>query len=167
MHIARSPAATCAAVICAAVICACGGSSPRGGPSAAAGPLLQLARCMRAHGEPRFPDPGGTGGLVIPTDINTRSPAFRSAQQACARFAQPTSGGGESAAARKLQLLALAKCMRAHGVSWFADPTSSPPPPSGGNAIGGNGSYLALGTAQERESPAYRRAAAACGAGIP
>jgi hypothetical protein len=55
--------------------------------------------------------------------------------------------------------------MRSHGVPDFADPTSSPPPPSSSNANGGNGWYLALGTAQERQSPTYKRAAAACGAG--
>jgi hypothetical protein len=58
----------------------------------------------------------------------------------------------------------MARCMRAHGVSSFADPTTSPPPPSSGNVVGGGGWYLALGTAQERQSPVYKRAAAACGA---
>ena len=69
-------------------------------------------------------------------------------------------GGG--AQSRRDQFLAVARCMRSHGVSTFPDPTHSPPPPSSGNAIGGNGWYLALGTAPERASPAYRRAAAAC-----
>jgi hypothetical protein len=50
-------------------------------------------------------------------------------------------------------------------VTNFADPTSSPPPPSSGNALGGDGWYLALGTAQERQAPRYKRAAVACGAG--
>jgi hypothetical protein len=124
------------------------------------------AQCMRYHGVPNFPDPRASGGLVIPDDINPESPAFRSAQQACGKLTQ-SSARGESSESRKRQLLALASCMRSHGLPDFPDPTSSPPPPSSGNAIGGNGWYLALGTLQQRRSPAYRRAAAACGAGLP
>ena len=121
---------------------------------------------MRAHGVPNFPDPSATGGLVIPNDINTESPAFKSAQQACSNLAE-NGGGAGSSESRKLQLLALARCMRAHGVPNFPDPTSSPPPPSSGNVIGGNGWYLALGTAQQRQSPAYKRAAAGLPANDP
>jgi hypothetical protein len=161
----RRTVALSAGVVCVAVIVACGSSS---NPTADAsgGPLLRLAQCMRAHGVPNFPDPSSTGGLIIPNEVNTEAPAFRSAQGACAKLAQSGgSGQGTSSESRKLELLALARCMRSHGVPNFADPTSSPPPPSSGNAIGGNGWYLALGTAQERGSPRYKRAAAACGAG--
>jgi hypothetical protein len=146
---------------CATVIVACGPSDNPAATSATGGPLLGYARCMRAHGVPNFPDPRATGGLAIPNDINSESPAFKSAEQACRKLA----GGGAhagSSESRKLQLLALARCMRAHAVPAFADATSSPPPPSGGNAIGGDGWYLAIGTTQERRSPAYERAAVAC-----
>ena len=160
----RSPRAL-AAALCAALIAACG-SSPK--PSGAAGgPLLKYARCRRAHGVSGFPDPAATGGLVIPNDINPQSPAFKSAQQACATLAQAPGGTAGSSESRKLQLLAVARCMRAHGVPKFADPTSSPPPPSSGNVIGGNGWYLALGTASQRQSPAYKQAEGACGARLP
>lgn len=163
LHVRRTVAAS-AALICAAVVVGCGSSGvPQTGASG--GPLLRLAQCMRAHGIPNFPDPSSTGGLIIPNDINTDAPAFKSAQVACAKLAQSGGGQATSSGSRKAQLLALAKCMRSHGVPTFADPTSSPPPPSSGNAIGGNGWYLALGTAQERQSPSYKRAAAACGAG--
>jgi hypothetical protein len=121
---------------------------------------------MRAHDVPNFPDPRATGGLVIPNDIDIQSPAFKSAQRVCGK---PALGGGSvsgSSESRRLQLLALARCMRAHGVPSFSDPTTSPPPPGNGNVIGANGWYLALGTAQERRSPAYQRAAATCGAGL-
>jgi hypothetical protein len=161
----RRLGASLAAVICTAVIAACGSSQPAG-TGAGGGPLLVYAQCMRAHGVPNLPDPSAGGGLVIPNDINTESPAFLSAQHACGNLAQ---GGGPagSSGSRKLELLALARCMRAHGVPDFADPTSSPPPPSGGNAIGGDGTYLSLGTAGERRSPTYKRAAAACRLTIP
>lgn len=159
--------AACAAAICAALVAACGGSSqpPDAGPGG--GPLLAYARCMRAHGVPGFPDPRATGGLVIPNDMNPQSPAFQAAGQACAKLGRNSQGQRASSQSDGIRLLALARCMRAHGVPSFQDPTRSPPPPSRGNAIGGGGWYLSLGTTPERQSPAYGRAARACGATMP
>jgi hypothetical protein len=162
---ARRSTTAFVAVICATMIAACGSADRPTGAGPTGGPLLSYARCIRAHGVPDFPDPSATGGLIIPNDINPGSPAFKSAQQACGEPAQGHDGRQESSQSRKLELLALARCMRSHGVPNFRDPTDSPPAPSGGNAIGGNGWYLSLGTQQERQSPAYKRAAAACGGG--
>jgi hypothetical protein len=153
--------ATLAAIACAAVIAACGSSQHPAKTGGSGGPLLKDAQCMRAHGVTNFPDPSATGGLVIPNGINAQSPVFKSAQQACERFTQ-SSNEPRASADRKLQLLAVAKCMRKHGVPKFPDPASTPPPPSAGNVIGGNGWYLALGIAQQRRSPAYKHAAAGC-----
>ena len=160
-----------AALACAVALAACGSSAGPGGAgpggSGAGGPLLAYAQCMRAHGLASFPDPSAGHGLVIPDGIDTAQPAFVSAQRACGKLAEAPAGGGQPPGSRTPQLLAIARCMRAHGQANFADPTSSPPPPSSGNAIGGPGAWLGLGTAQERQSPAYRRAAAACGATFP
>jgi hypothetical protein len=161
LNACRSLAAS--AVICAVVITACGSPSRPSGAAAGGDPLLQYAQCIRAHGVRNFPDPTAHAGLAIPNDIDPQSPALKSAQQACAKLARPPAGQSGSSESRKLQLLALARCMRSHGVTNFPDPATSPPPPSSGNALGGNGFYLALGTRQERQSPAYQRAAAACG----
>ena len=65
------------------------------------------------------------------------------------------------------QLLAVAKCMRAHGFQNFPDPTTSPPaqPGSGasGMVLGMGGVYLNLGAAGvDPSSPAFQRAATAC-----
>lgn len=158
----RRPAA--AVVACGAMLAACGSATTGRGSGATGGPLLSYARCMRAHGVADFPDPSSAGGLIIPNDIDTTSPAFRSAAGACGTPGPPGPRGAGAAASRKLQLLALARCMRSHGVVGFSDPTTTPPPPSSGNVVGGEGWYLALGTARERQSPAYVRAAAACGA---
>jgi hypothetical protein len=153
-----------AAVICAvAMITACGSSSRQFGVSDGGDPALEYARCLRAHGVPNFPDPSPHSGLVIPNDINPQSPAFRSAQQACGKLAQGRGGQGEAPESRNLELLTLARCMRSHGVPNFPDPTTSPPPPSHGNALGGPGDWLSLGTPQQQQSPAYKRAASACG----
>jgi hypothetical protein len=148
------------AVSCATVVCACGSSPPL---APRADPALAYARCVRSHGVPSFPDPTASHGLVIPDDVNPQSPAFQSAERACAMLLPGGSGPGSSPESRRLQLLALARCMRRHGVPSFADPTSSPPPPGDGNVIGANGTYLAVGPPAGRQSPAFIRAAAACG----
>jgi hypothetical protein len=64
----------------------------------------------------------------------------------------------------KLRMLALARCMRAHGLPSFPDPTTSAPAPGRGFglAIGGGGSVLAVPQLMLR-SPAFERAATACG----
>ena len=69
---------------------------------------LTMARCMRAHGVPDFPDPkisSGPGGRIgIETALNVHgigpsSPAFQAAQKLCMRggFALPLSAGAKGA----------------------------------------------------------------------
>ena len=53
---------------------------------------LKYARCMRAHGEPDFPDPSSGGGFTIPSSIDQNSPTFRAAATACKQF-QPSLPG--------------------------------------------------------------------------
>jgi len=48
---------------------------------------LQLAKCIRAHGVPNFPDPNASG-VIPPTAVNPNSPAMKAALQAC----QPAGG---------------------------------------------------------------------------
>jgi len=46
--------------------------------------LLNLAKCMRAHGEPTFPDPKVSGGSVtLPAGLDFSSPQFKAAERAC------------------------------------------------------------------------------------
>jgi hypothetical protein len=154
---------------CVMVICACGSSSKPSRGAASGDPLLKLARCMRSHGVPNFPDPGARG-LIIPDDVNTESPAFVSAQRTCADLgSEPGQSGLSQRAAspsEKLALLKVAGCMRSHGVPNFPDPTTSPPTPGSvsGNVIQIDGIYLAVG---QPESPAFKRAATACGFRLP
>lgn len=127
---------------------------------------------MRSHGVPNFPDPGSGGAIQIGSGsgINPRSPAFQSAQKACAKLLPgPRALGGHGSEARKLQLLHLARCMRRHGISTFPDPTSSPPagPPAGGGiAFGGPGGFIAV-PQTTMNSPGFQQAAAACGFPAP
>jgi hypothetical protein len=48
--------------------------------------LLQLATCMRSHGEPHFPDPSTNGNLLLPPSIDPNSPQFQTAQRNCAHY---------------------------------------------------------------------------------
>ena len=151
----------------ALAIAACGAAPNTATPTAAADQALEYVRCLRSHGVPNFPDPSPGGRLPnIPSDIDTSAPAFRSAEAACARLIP--GGSATQNESDKASLLALARCMRAHGVPNFPDPTTSPPPapPAGsrtGNAIGGPGAYLAF----PAPSPALTRAQRACGFRLP
>lgn len=161
---------------CALAVGACGSSgkpssgSGSGGASgsSSAGAGLKFADCMRSHGVPNFPDPpsGGGGIQITPASgVNPQSPAFQSAQNACSKL-MPGGGPGRGPVSetRKLAMLRLAECMRAHGLTTFPDPTSSPPSPGAGFglAFGGPGSFLAVPRAM-MNSPAFKQAAAECG----
>jgi hypothetical protein len=63
------------------------------------------------------------------------------------------------------QMLAVSKCMRAHGVSSFPDPTLGPPPsspPEFSIAMGRGGVSLLVPNTIDVTSPAFKQAAAAC-----
>jgi hypothetical protein len=160
-----------AAALASTLVLAACGSSNSGNSSASvrqqAG--LRFSECMRSHGVPNFPDPsGGGGGIQIQagSGVNPQSPAFQAAQRTCFKFLPGGGPGhGQPSEARREQLLRLAECMRAHGVTSFPDPTSGPPsaPPSGGGiAFGSPGGFLSVPQALI-QSPAFHQAASACG----
>lgn len=145
---ARKPLGLVAtAVATAVVIAACGGSAPPPGSGSsqangshralAAAGIYRYPACMRSHGVANFPDPtvsdGGQKVAIRVTPSVTNSPAFKSAQQACAKYL-PNGGpnGGPNAdlqnaadaQARKRAILAFARCLRAHGFPNFPDPTA-------------------------------------------
>ncbi len=137
-------------------------------PSAAA---LTLSQCMHSHGIKNFPDPtngpGGAGlslgtspgsGTVIADGITFSGPAFDAAAKACAKLL-PGGGGPPPplTAQQKQKALEFAACMRAHGVPNFPDPTFAPG--SGANAA----RHPPAGV--DPSSPAFQRAATACGGG--
>ena len=131
---------------------------------------LAYSRCMRSHGVSNFPDPKQVGGGIQVSGsapgIDPQSPLFVSARQAC-RHLQP--GGGEPARAGQQRALArmlhISQCMRAHGIPGFPDPTLSPPSNRAGySAIRSNGAaWLAIPDSIDVRSPAFKRAATACG----
>lgn len=87
---------------------------------------------MRSHGVSDFPDPqvsttaGSTSIRQAVPSSAASSPTFRSAQKACAAFQPgPQSGGPSGQGPGKAIFLAFARCLRAHGISNFPDPTAS------------------------------------------
>jgi hypothetical protein len=120
---------------------------------------------MRANGVPSFPDPGSGGGLQLPNNMNPASPAFQTAQRACQSLLPGPAGRAPATEQQKLTLLNLARCMRAHGVSGFPDPVSSPQAnPTGlAMAFGSPGAFLVIPDRLDPQSPSFRHAATACG----
>lgn len=102
------------------------GSAPSGqdpsSPGASQSGAVAFAQCVRSHGVPDFPDPQNGHFLISGNDRS--NPNFNSAVQACQHLLGPggaTNGGGSN----NSQLLAFAKCMQAHGVPQFPDPTAN------------------------------------------
>jgi hypothetical protein len=128
---------------------------------------VKFAQCMRAHGVSGFPDPGASGPQETPI---SSAPAFVAAQKAC--------GGGpggpglpQATEAQKVQAIAFAKCMRAHGVSDWPDPVDGPPsnPPSNPTTtvLAIHGMAFVFPAGLSLQSPALRRAASTCGFKLP
>jgi hypothetical protein len=86
---------------------------------------------MRSHGVPDFPDPQVTttpGSTSISQEVPRAagsSPAFEAAQKACAGLRPGLrSGGPAEQGPGKQVLLVFARCLRAHGISNFPDPSA-------------------------------------------
>jgi hypothetical protein len=93
------------------------------GSSSASGDPQAFSACMRRHGVPSFPDPDSSGRIQIPSTIDDRSATVRAAYRACRDLA-PSEGSvtGQGDTMQQDELLAFARCMRAHGVPAFPDP---------------------------------------------
>jgi hypothetical protein len=81
---------------------------------------------MRSHGEPDFPDPSPNGTLNITNNPN--DPQLQAAQRACLHLL-PGGGnqttGGHFTPAEVAQVLNFSRCMRAHGIVTYPDPTAN------------------------------------------
>ncbi|HWE32265.1 MAG TPA: hypothetical protein VG410_02200 [Solirubrobacteraceae bacterium] len=153
-------------IAAAAVVLLAGcGSSAKPRHGAGLDPGIKFADCMRANGVPSFPDPsGGGGGVQIPNSVDTNAPAFQRARKACGGLL-PGPGGRQAATAeQKASMLKLSRCMRAHGVSGFPDPVSSPPASPVGMAIafGRPGAFIVVPQSLDPQSPTFETAAKVC-----
>jgi len=118
--------ATVAALAAIAVLAAaCGGtSSPALAGQTAYQKTLAFSQCMRAHGEPGFPDPQANGNLIIDGQKDHLNGALMpSANKACQHLlpksAPMTAAQQRQATAQALKFVA---CMRAHGIPNMPDP---------------------------------------------
>jgi hypothetical protein len=112
-----------------ALLAACGG----GGSTSSQGSTyyqkaVSYAKCMRSHGVPSFPDPDSQGHfppLQVGRD-GVSQQTVSSAEQACQKL-RPAggTGGAQQQQAKLADGLAFARCMRAHGVPNFPDPSAS------------------------------------------
>jgi hypothetical protein len=161
-----------AALGCVVTLAACGSSGSR--PSASTGRYgpanspASLSRCMRGNGVSGFPDPiaGPSGAVGLPLMVDSdgsltaegktfAGPVVRSAERACKAYLPPAGGPPPKVRAQQLrQELAFARCMRAHGVPNFPDPSSS-----------SNGQVGPTAAGIDPQSPAFQSAVRVCGVG--
>ncbi len=110
-----------------------GSVSTGSGNTAPGGALVEYARCMRAHGVSSFPEPGSLsapdairnfkGEIVQAVGALASSPVFQAAQRACAEYYGRPSPAPQQVSPQEMQkLLAVSRCIRAHGVPNFPDP---------------------------------------------
>jgi hypothetical protein len=179
----RRPRLRWAGVLAAAALLAAGCGSAAGGQAAGSLPYqkaLPFAQCMRSHGIPDYPDPLSNGNFGEISNSIQHTPQYPAAKQTCTRLhpwnmvLSQHQQGLEMA-----QLLKFARCMRAHGVPNFADPTETSSGISfGGQAHGGSASSAQRssrsgqgpagsgkpggGSGPPSESPQYQAANQAC-----
>lgn len=174
-----------------ALLAACGGAAPRSSEQAgkeasseqkAEADTAAFARCLREHGV-NAETPHTGNGRAAPVRIHVsgagnENPALQTAQTKCRKF-QPDAGplSGPPPDAQTLdKLVMIARCMRAHGISEFPDPTTARPslsslsPGKYREITNYDGAILLFPRTIDMEAPAYRRDLAACGApplGLP
>jgi hypothetical protein len=164
-----------AAVAGPAALAACGSSGASSGTTGPSGSTnitaqeLSFVRCARSHGVPTLPDPGSIPpasdtnsqprvklmGITFPAGITPQSPAFQTAMQACKHLLPQGGARPTISASQRRRMIAMAQCMRTHGVPNFPDPQFGAP---GGGGVG-------LGPNVNSASPAFQKAANACRSG--
>jgi predicted amidohydrolase YtcJ len=108
----------------AVLAAACGGSSPVLIGTTAYQKALAYAQCMRAHGEPSYPDPTSNGGFIIDgKKDHLNGQLMQSANKTCQHLLPKTP---PMTAAQQRQVTAQAlkyvACMRTHGIPDMPDP---------------------------------------------
>jgi len=144
----RTAAAIIAGAALALLATACSGGSPSSSGSgagstggSASSRAVAFSGCMRSHGVPDYPDPDRNGTLpkAIPQRLGVSSVRFNAAERGCQHLL-PATGGSLTAASLQQCYLAgdcpqalvqhalsagrgFARCMRAHGVTNWPDPS--------------------------------------------
>ena len=95
--------------------------------------LLAYASCMRSHGVPKFPDPGGKGGIPKPALVAALEEVSTSQAQAASNDCEHLlpAGGLSGQHVRTIPVqdqpdyLKAVACLRSHGFPNFPDPVFS------------------------------------------
>jgi hypothetical protein len=146
------------------------GSIPRNAGFAGGNVAMQLSpqdgakysACMRKNGVPNFPDPNAQGVIALgpSSGVDPGSPKFQSATQTCRKLL-PNGGRPSPAQIAKAQQAALefSKCMRAHGLPNFPDPTFT--------TGGGIGIKIQANGGLNPNDPTFKKAQEACRGRLP
>ncbi len=121
---------------------------------------------MRSNGMTNYPDPTGNGRSRSLNQINPNSLTFQTAYTACRKDLTSGQVGPPAPTAAQLRFaLVFARCMRTHELPQFPDPLTT----YGPGLTLGKGEYFPLNSATDFQSPspAFRRAAKACGVQLP
>ena len=119
-------------------------------PSASSSATQTFSECMRAHGEPNFPDQNSGGGYSIPpsSGINPNSAAYQNAMNACSSLRRGGAGSNSVSPQYLAKEVRFSQCMRTHGVADFPDPNS-------------HGGFSGT-SSMNPQSPAFQNAQATC-----
>jgi hypothetical protein len=153
--------ATTATVATVAPAGSSGSSGPDSSGEVSQSEQLQFAQCMRSHGVPDFPDPSANEGTlngISAAGINTQSPAYQAALQACEKYSPAGHLTPAQTAADNAEGLQFSECMRSHGVFNFPDPITGP---TGGQAINLGPEHI------DPNSPTFQAANRACKRIVP
>jgi hypothetical protein len=155
----------------ASLVAACGGAGEGASPTSTAQSrqaankkaMLDFARCMREHGID-MPDPQFNGGRVTMRagGKNTDPDTMRAADKACSKYRDQVKPPELSSAEKeefKKAALANARCMRAHGIENFPDPTF--------DSNGGAQIRIGKGSGLDPDDPKFQKAQEACQATMP
>lgn len=119
---------------------ACGGSPASTGsrgpsPDSPRAKAVAFAQCMRSQNVPDYPDPSSSGQIPkeTPQELHVSASVLQAASRACEHLLK--SGGSRDLTQAEIQqwwngMRSFARCMRAHGVANWPDPTPYPPRPS-------------------------------------
>jgi hypothetical protein len=118
------------AVLTALALTACGGGSSGAGPAtttttAPSDAALQFTQCMRQHGIDIPDPPAGATTVQLPGSVKT-NPNYPAASSACQHFLNSGGAKDPNDPAQQDKSLALAQCLRAHGLQ-VADPQPGQP----------------------------------------
>jgi hypothetical protein len=104
------------------------GGPPSGGSEQVMTVLRQVARCIRSHGMPGWPDPVVnplTNAPDFPPGTPRIPPGIQQACQSIASRLPPQAYSSQPPTAASMRgLLRFARCMRSHGVANWPDPNS-------------------------------------------